>query len=972
MKAILAAILSIMIVLTGSVMGQMLDRGQIEGIINDESGAVLPGVSVVLTENSTGFSRTVISGDIGQYRGVLLPLGTYTIRAELQGFAAYVSASVELRVGQLVTVNITMRVAGSSQVVEVSAAAENAGEGVDSVIGSKSIVDLPINGRDYRDFAQLSPTAQTITGTRGTFRLGGQPGDYTQLNLDGADFTNNFFGEFFGSIEIEGFTVPQESVQEFEVNAGGFGTEFGRSNGGMVNVVTKSGSNSWHGSAVYLFRDASLTADDAFGNPPEDLSRHQFGGSLGGPISADRTFFFVAADFQQQSVPLTIQFNQNVSGIAVPELGIADLGALEGQFSRERDIATLLGKIDHSFSQNFRLTNRVNYTRNDGTNIAGGTTILSRSIENLETFKNEGISSVTTASAVLSPRTFLEAKFQIARETRPREPQGTGPQVIIGGVGTIGKSSVLPTTQDMNRFQGSFNVTRVQGRHDVSFGADFNNFNMRNNFFAFANTGQYTFPNLQAFIDRNLGPPANFLQSFGVGVSLEEAAKLKSYWQKEIGIYFQDKIRVHPDVQATVGLRYDAQFNPSPEYGTAGNMVPVGPPTAGAQRLAPVPQDIPNDTNNTAARFGLAWNIGGGDSSVVRLGAGFYYGRTPMIYFPVRGSGIVNTTIFVFAPAFVGLKFPDVFPDQLDPGSTLFGRIPTPNIQYVDPDFQNPRVFNLNLSFSQSLGRDWISEFSYLLSESKNLRVGGFRNNLWDRNFSRPTDFDAFGRGINLLAGGRPDTSINRAEALGSFGHGRYQAFVLKLTKRFSDRYQFFINYTFSDNKGNGSTERDTETSYGPSDPFNLELDYGTNELDLTHAVKSGFIFDLPGGVSLSSTIVANSGLAYPVFSSTDLNGDRISNAGRHPDRPVSGNELLPRFPFHQPSNFTWDFRFAKRFSFSDSASASFIAEVFNLFNNENTFADAGQGAVLGSANFRVNNRTLGPRLAQLGLRLDF
>ena len=453
MKAILPTILSIMIVLTGSVMGQTLDRGQIEGIVSDESGAVLPGVTVVLTETGTSFRRTVVSGDIGQYRGVLLPLGSYTIRAELQGFTSFSSASIEVRVGQLVTVNITMRVAGSAQVVEVIAAAENAGEGVDSVIGSKAIVDLPINGRDYRDFAQLSPTAQPIIGTRGTFRLGGQPGDYTQLNLDGADFTNNFFGEFFGSIEIEGFTVPQEAVQEFEVNSGGFGTEFGRSNGGMVNVVTKSGSNRFHGSALYLFRDANLTADDAFGNPPDDLSRHQFGGSVGGPISADRTFFFVAADFQQQSVPLTIQFNQNVSGIAVPELGIADLGALQGQFSRERDIATVLGKIDHSFSENLRLTNRVNYTRNDGTNIAGGTTILNRSIENLETFKNEGISSVTTLSAVLSPRTFLEAKFQIARETRPREPQGAGPAVIIGGVGTFGKSSFLPTTQDMNVFK---------------------------------------------------------------------------------------------------------------------------------------------------------------------------------------------------------------------------------------------------------------------------------------------------------------------------------------------------------------------------------------------------------------------------------------------------------------------------------------------------------------------------------------
>ena len=134
-------------------------------------------------------------------------------------------------------------------------------------------MSLPINGRDYRDVALLSPTARSIAGTRGTLRVAGQPGDYLALNVDGADFTNNFFGEFFGSLETKNFTIPLEAVQEFEVSAGGLGAQSGRSNGGLVNVVTKSGSNEKHGSLAYFLRHHGLAANDAFGNPPTGLVR---------------------------------------------------------------------------------------------------------------------------------------------------------------------------------------------------------------------------------------------------------------------------------------------------------------------------------------------------------------------------------------------------------------------------------------------------------------------------------------------------------------------------------------------------------------------------------------------------------------------------------------------------------------------------------------------------------------------------
>ena len=208
-----------------------------------------------------------------------------------------------MEVGQALVVNLVMTVAGPTETLDIAAPGDTApalGQTFDTV----AISNLPLNGHDYRGFALLSPTARAITGTRGTLRVAGQPGDYLALNVDGADFTNNFFGEFFGSIERQNFTIPLEAVQEFDVSAGGLGVQSGRSNGGLINVVTKSGSNTRHGSLAYSLRHHALTADDAFGNAPAELVRHPAGEASAGRSWPNRTFYFGAADIQRQTTPI--------------------------------------------------------------------------------------------------------------------------------------------------------------------------------------------------------------------------------------------------------------------------------------------------------------------------------------------------------------------------------------------------------------------------------------------------------------------------------------------------------------------------------------------------------------------------------------------------------------------------------------------------------------------------------------------
>lgn len=965
------------LVVAGSVISsnaQSLDRGEIHGTVRDESGAVIFAVSITLQEVSTGFERSVATNHVGQYAAVL-PIGSYRVQAALPGFATVQTSVQRLGVGEALLLNLVMPVAAVFRSIEVTARGRNASAaGFGLGIAADAIETLPLNVRDYRTFALLAPTAGGITGTRGAFRVAGQPGDHLSLQVDGTDFTNNFFGEFLGSLETRNVTLPLEAVQEFQVNVGGFAPEFGRSAGGLVNVATKSGTNTIHGTGAYFLRADTLAGRDAFGNSPAGLLRHQFAGSLGGPIVKNRIFYFLAADAQRQRTPITVRFGRDVRGTSVPELGIGSLHTLEGSYPRDEHTTAFFGKVDYTIDSEHRISTRVNFSRNDGTNIAGGSLILARSTDNLERFTDQALSIVQSFSGSLGRRLFAESRVQFASELRPRHAQGDGPQVTISDTGTFGGSQVLPATQDMYRYQALTDLHYASGRQAFKFGVDYNAFNMRNNSFALARRGAYTFPTLERFIARQ---PSLYGQNFGLGgVTADEAALLESFWQTELAWYVQGQFRsTSSRLSISAGLRYDAQFNPQPLSGTAGVLVPVGRPRRVDHIVqldfAPVPQTIPNDTNNWAPRLDAAYDWSGVGRTFVKGAIGIYYARTPMIYFPIAGSGLTNSTIFA-PPAAFGVTFPDVLPSTIPAGSSLLRLIPPPSIHYVDPGFQNPRVLNMTASITHHATSDVTLELGTLFSDSRHLRIGGFRSTFWDRNLKAPTVVDEFGRGRNVLAPGRPDTTIGQANALTSFGHGRYRALIVSVRRALNRGWQFSGTYTFSRSEGNGSTERDTEAVFGPSDPFNIESDYGINELDQRHTFKSYLSVGLPAHVTLGSIWTAGSGLAFPVYSPIDVNSDGITNAGLHPDRPIHDGVLMPRFPFHQPSWFMWDLRATKGIGSQHGRRYEVAVDVFNVLASKNTFSDPRTNAVLGQVNFRQRNRTLGPRMAQLGFRMTF
>jgi len=269
----LVTIRSLLVFAATSVLcaAQTLERGALHGTVYDASHAVVGTAKITLTDTSTGFRRQMNTTADGGYVFEAIPPGEYTLVAEAQGFAVTTVKGIVVNIGSTLVLDVNMPLKSAQETVTVNAnieAVDTSTSGISQLLNAKSLENLPFPGRDYRDLAQLTPSAQVVPGLRGNIRLGGQQSDYTGLVIDGADTTNNFFGENFGSLETKNLTVPIEAVQEFQVVTNGFAPEFGRATGGLLNVVTKSGTNNVHGEAHEYYRGGGITKNDALHNPP--------------------------------------------------------------------------------------------------------------------------------------------------------------------------------------------------------------------------------------------------------------------------------------------------------------------------------------------------------------------------------------------------------------------------------------------------------------------------------------------------------------------------------------------------------------------------------------------------------------------------------------------------------------------------------------------------------------------------------
>ncbi|MDQ3633614.1 MAG: TonB-dependent receptor [Acidobacteriota bacterium] len=680
--------------------------GSITGVVKDANDAVIPNATVRYVNKGTGVEKTTVASEDGIYTFTLLQPGRFTVTASAGSFTEK-SLDVEVQVGRTTSANFTLGVGDVSAVVEISA------EGVqtteikpDAVLDQTEISNLPINGRRFQDFAILTPTAQ-IDPQRGQISLSGQRGINTNVNVDGVDYNQPFFGGIRGGERSNSaFTLPQEAIREFQVVASGYGAEYGRSSGGVINVVTKSGGNDVNGSVFYLIRPNQLARGHDYAKALVDIlpqgidstlapTQQQFGGSIGGPIVKDKLFYFGAYEQQRFRAPRQILFRNSLDvdpgTLTAGQLAVFNLfKGFEVPFTQTNDAYSGVGKIDWNINDDNRFNIRFNYSRNNALNAVttGETTVdptINKSLLTNGTEQNRNIAVVSQLISNLNPNTINDFRFQFAREDRPRLANAFIP-LVANTYGDIGTRSFLPTTQFDTRYQITDALTYIYGNHTIKGGFEFSRL-LADQLFGFNQPGNFNYfdNNDLSFLDVLSNVPLINTTSrtnsrFGRFDNTNATYRLQignlqaNYKVYEAAGYAQDTWRINPKLTINYGLRVEKQFNPEPELGNTAliNAVQNGSfPLFGGQNFDPT--QIPDSEWQFGPRAGFAYDPFGDNKTVIRGFTGLYYARTPLL---ILADPVNN---FRTTPGNLTVQFPFNIPSQFN--QALFD---ANNPQYVN------------------------------------------------------------------------------------------------------------------------------------------------------------------------------------------------------------------------------------------------------------------------------------------------
>jgi len=633
---------------------QQGSTGTITGQVSDSNGAAVPNATVKIKNDSTGAEQTGTANGEGLYNFVLLQPGTYTVTASAQGFAETKIEKVVVNVGRATDVNITMGASGVQETVEVTAdAIQTTQNNSDAVLNETAINNLPILGRRFQDFVTLTPTAQ-VDPQRGQISLSGQRGINANINVDGVDYNQPFFGGIRGGERSnQAFTIPQESIKEFQVVAAGYSAEFGRSSGGIVNAVTKSGGNDIRGSLFYLLRHKELSRKSGFLKALEEDRRvpvipaptlQQFGGSIGGPIKKDKLFYFFAYEQQKFKQARNALFGglNSITRSALNQEAFDFYRSQETPFTQTNDALAGLVRLDWQINDNNRFNIRYSYSQNKALN--GNSTgednldpTINRALSNNGTERNRNNGIVAQMVSNFGTNFVNEFRFQFAREDRPRFANSFTPQVA-SGLGTYGTRNFLPTTQFDERLQFADNFTVVTGNHSFKFGGEFSDIFV-NQLFGFNQTGAYSpgggSNDTQLQVMALNATPGTFGRRFDVtGASfLRQVGNLTAeFTVRELAFFAQDAWRIRPNFTLNYGIRFEEQFNPDPELGNTALISAVqggSYPILGGKNFSPT--SIPDSGWQVGPRLGFAWDPTKDGKTVVRGFAGLYYARTPLL-----------------------------------------------------------------------------------------------------------------------------------------------------------------------------------------------------------------------------------------------------------------------------------------------------------------------------------------------------
>jgi hypothetical protein len=919
--------------------GQQGSTGEIRGRVTNEEGAIIVDAKVAVKNLETGISRQLMTDARGRYRALLLNVGSYEITVEKQDYKKFVQSGVKVQVGDVLTLNAVLEIGEFSSVITITGDApiiEVSQSSVSSVVSEELIENLPINGRDYRDFVLVTPTAGTSSRNGVTF--GGSRGMYTNMTIDGADNNSPFFSEQNGGEIDPTFTVSQESVKEFRVLNNGFSAEFGRSMGSLINVVTKSGTNDFRGSGFFFFQNDAMIADQVvatnFGEDTDyfeqdEFSRKQFGGSIGGPLAEDKAFFFVSADVQRYETPREVRFSwSDADRAANPELA-----ALEGNYNSTDDNLVVFGKVDYQFNDEHSFSVRFNYSDADQENGLG---YYPDNAVGMQGQENESTTStVGTLTSFLSDNMINELRVQYATNEIERVNNGTGPETRISGVGRIGSTWYLPIVIDVNRFQVSDNFNWMLQDHDVKFGVDWNHTSTEETFIGFSR-GQVNFNSLEDYL---AGDVNYALQKVPLnGLTMNESGNFE-FTGDTFAVYAQDKWQ--PDEQLTLdfGLRWEGTFNPEPP-----NPNPAFPLT----------NQLYDDKDNFQPRFGIAYDLFGDGTTVVRGAAGVFYGVTPSIVFANVWFNNGYTGVVQYVP---GYRVPWPY-DAQSVINSVAGAGTGLDIDYADPDYQEARTYRFNVGVERELMQNTSISFDFMYAK------GDYGMRRVDTNMAAPIP-GAAPNGRDLYSrSNRPNPLFGETNAVVSTGEMEYFGATVLLKSRIED-FTIQSSFTLARDKDDDSNER-SSGGITYTEPYNPEADYGLSDRDRSYRFVGSVVYHAPYDVDVSGIFTFMSGRPYSANWGRDINGDGESNDRAEPGS--NGTVWVERNTYRIDEWANFDLRVSKTFRI-DKYEITGLFEGFNLFNWESPSSvySTSRYSSFGLTSSYQNSRRL-----QLGARIRF
>jgi hypothetical protein len=914
--------------------------GSIIGTVKDPQGSSLVGAAITARQIKTNLERTAQVGDDGIYQFVQLTPGNYEVKVHVEGFVPQTEAAT-VNIGTTVLVEFVLSVNGSNEIIEVSSnSLLNEGKTENStVIDNKRIENLPINQRDFLGFSLTTaravkdrlPAQGAIATSKISFN--GQTARSNNITIDGLD--NNDLSA--GSVRS---TFSQEAVQEFQVVADNYNAEFGRALGGVINIVTKGGTNEFHGNTFFFIRNDSISARDSFSAIEPPFDRYQFGATLGGPVKRDKLFFFTS--FER----LTLKQNNIVTIRDATVTAAARQGFVlkNGPVPFSKGTSSFLGRLDAQFNANDRLTVRYNGSFNyDGAFEPFGE-LLAESTGGIQRLDDNSIAANNT---------YISNKFNLVNETRflfSRLDQNVttpdpGPLVNLfapEGQVIFGRSTILPQPRQLRVYQFVDNVSLTRGRHQIKFGVDFNLVKTPLNrtpifaggFFVFTQldfstlsgipglpsfTGLQTFdptqrtPEQRAFLTllsgalpiqfpgfprglplADLGLPAAYIQSFG-NPRLENTTKLLS-------IYFQDDIRLRPNLLVKLGTRYDL------------NRVGF----------------LPKNSGNVSPRIALSYRPAKFEKLHLRAAYGLFF--TPpsfgiALFSQLNSSGKIQV---------ISNPFPFSILPFMRPGHSFPESEQAPdNITSFPQFFQSVEISkDLRSSYTQqtTAGFDYYLDKNTAISITYDF-VRGIKL-LSDRNINpivRPVPGDI----LLSTTTGRIDPSRGDIREFESAHDSYYHAVTFAIERRFTNRFGFLAHYTYSKNIDNALDSVAAQLDE-IQDPLHIGNERGLSIQDLRHRCVVSGVWELSYSKNpllrdyqLSAILNLESGRPYNLIAGVDLNmngdnppGDRPAGLGRNVG-------ILPGFA-------GFDLRLTRSISISDRFKLHAIAEVFNLFNRVN------------------------------------